>query len=79
MHGHVDCGIIVVTTTAPGISRSYSTRCPAAADGLRTRCVVVDNNSSDETMSIVRSRTDVIAVEAGRNLGYAGAINLGRA
>jgi N-acetylglucosaminyl-diphospho-decaprenol L-rhamnosyltransferase len=38
----------------------------------------VDNNSSDETMSIVGSRNDVMAVQAGRNLGYSGAINLAR-
>ena len=75
---HVDCGIIVVTyNNARHIERLLSS-VPAAVGTLRTRCVVVDNNSSDETMSILRSRNDVVAVEAGRNLGYAGAINLAR-
>jgi GT2 family glycosyltransferase len=51
---------------------------PAAAEGLRIHCIVVDNDSSDETMSILRSRSDITIIEAGQNLGYAGAINLGR-
>src|SRR5690349_13274171 len=51
---------------------------PAAAEGLRIHSIVVDNGSSDETMSILRSRSDITIVEAGQNLGYSGAINLGR-
>ena len=74
----VDCGVIVVTyNSARHIERLFDSL-PAAAEGLRTRCVVVDNSSSDETMPILRSQDEVIAVEAGGNLGYAGAINLAR-
>ena len=74
--GHVDCGIIVVTyNSAQHIGNLLDSLSPATG-GLRTRCVVVDNSSSDETMSIVRSRNEVTAIEAGGNLGYAGAINL---
>lgn len=79
MPENVECGVVVVTyNSAQHIERLLDSL-PDAAFGLKTRCVVVDNNSSDETMPIVRSRDDVVAIEAGRNLGYAGAINLGRA
>lgn len=75
---HVDCTLIIVSyNSARHIARLFDSL-PAAAAGLRTRCVVVDNNSQDETMDIVRARTGVVAVETGQNLGYAGAINVGR-
>jgi N-acetylglucosaminyl-diphospho-decaprenol L-rhamnosyltransferase len=78
MPGHVDCGVIIVTyNSAPHIGRLLDSL-PAATQGLRTRCLVVDNDSSDETLAIVRSRDDAEAFEAGGNLGYAGAINLAR-
>jgi N-acetylglucosaminyl-diphospho-decaprenol L-rhamnosyltransferase len=74
----VDCGIIVVSYNSAGHIGELLDSLPAGTNGLRTRCVVVDNDSQDETMAIVRSRTDVTVVEAGGNLGYAGAINVGR-
>jgi len=74
----VDCGIIVVTYNSAGHIGKLLEGLPAATPGLRIRCLVVDNNSHDETVSILRSRDDVTVVEAGANLGYAGAINMGR-
>jgi GT2 family glycosyltransferase len=76
--GHVDCGIIVVSYNSERHIARLLDSLAAAVDGLKSRCIVLDNSSSDKTMSIVRSRNDVISVEAGRNLGYAGAINLAR-
>jgi N-acetylglucosaminyl-diphospho-decaprenol L-rhamnosyltransferase len=75
----VDCGIIVVTYNNARHIAKLLASLPGACGGLKTRCVIVDNNSSDETMAILRSRKDVVAVQADRNLGYAGAINLARA
>ena len=76
---HVDCAVIIVSyNSARHIGRLLDSL-PAATSGLRTRCLVVDNGSQDETMSVVRSRDGVVAIETGRNLGYAGAINVGRA
>jgi N-acetylglucosaminyl-diphospho-decaprenol L-rhamnosyltransferase len=76
---NVDCAVIIVCyNSARHIGRLLDSL-PAAAPGLRTRCLVVDNGSQDETMSIVRSRRDVVAIETGQNLGYAGAINVARA
>lgn len=76
---HVDCAVIIVSyNSARHIGRLLDSL-PAATSGLRIRCLVVDNGSQDETMSVVRSRDGVVAIETGRNLGYAGAINVGRA
>ena len=41
------------------------------------RLIVVDNQSSDDTVNVVRAHDDVILVESGGNLGYAGGINAG--
>ena len=51
---------------------------PAAAGGLRTRCLLVDNESDDDTVAIARTHPTVTVIEAGVNLGYSGAINVGR-
>lgn len=79
MTGEVDCGIIVVCYNSARHIEKLLDSLPAATEGLRTRCVVVDNGSQDGTMAIVRSRADVLAVDARGNIGYAGAINLARA
>jgi len=76
---YVDCAVIIISyNSARHIARLLDSL-PSATSGLRTRCLVVDNGSQDDTVSIVRSRDDVAAIEAGQNLGYAGAINVGRA
>lgn len=75
---HVDCAIIIVTYNSSKYIASLLDSLPPATNGLRIRCIVVDNNSQDETMSIVSARDDAMAIQATRNLGYAGAINLGR-
>jgi N-acetylglucosaminyl-diphospho-decaprenol L-rhamnosyltransferase len=74
----VDCGIVIVTyNSARHVGRLLDS-IPAAAGGLTARCLVVDNASHDDTVAIVRARGDAEVIEAGRNLGYAGAINIGR-
>jgi GT2 family glycosyltransferase len=74
----VECGIIVVSYNSAGHIEALLDSLPAAAGDITTRCVVVDNNSSDDTTSILSKRDDVHTLPAGQNLGYAGAINLGR-
>lgn len=76
---HVDCALVVVTYNSARHIERLLDSVPASTEGLRTRCIVVDNASSDETVEIVRARPEVVIVEAGGNLGYAGAFNLGRA
>ncbi|CAN7489606.1 WecB/TagA/CpsF family glycosyltransferase [Terrabacter sp. LjRoot27] len=48
---------------------------PGAASGLDVTTVVVDNGSTDGTARLA-CRPDVTLISAGRNLGYAGGINL---
>lgn len=75
----VDCAIILVAYNSARHIERVLDSLPAAADGLTFRCVVVDNASRDETVAVLTSRDDVAVIQAGANLGYAGAINLGRA
>jgi N-acetylglucosaminyl-diphospho-decaprenol L-rhamnosyltransferase len=46
-------------------------------DAIR-RILVVDNASSDDTVSLARAMVGVTVVETGANLGYSGAINVAR-
>ncbi|NQX28597.1 WecB/TagA/CpsF family glycosyltransferase [Microbacteriaceae bacterium VKM Ac-2854] len=48
------------------------------AASVRLRVIVVDNDSSDGTLTVVRRHEDVIAVASGGNRGYAGGINVAR-
>lgn len=75
----VDCTIIIVAYNSARRIGALLDSLPAAAGKLNTRPIVVDNGSSDATVATVRARGDVSIIEAGENLGYAGAINLGRA
>lgn len=75
---HVDCGIIVVSYNSARHIEGLLDSLIAATAALKTRCIVVDNGSSDQTMSIVQARDDAMLVSADSNLGYAGAINLAR-
>ena len=47
----------------------------AEAAGRRIRVVVADNASSDGSVNIARAQGDVVVVETGGNLGYAGGVN----
>jgi GT2 family glycosyltransferase len=42
------------------------------------RTVVVDNGSADNTVQLMRNRSDVLCVDVGANVGYAEGINIGR-
>jgi GT2 family glycosyltransferase len=74
----VDCAVIIVTYNSAARIGQLLDSLPAAAGRLRLQCLVVDNGSQDGTVAIVRSRPEVVLVQTGRNLGYAGAINVGR-
>jgi GT2 family glycosyltransferase len=74
----VDCAIVIVTYNSSRYINDLLRSIPSAASGLTTRTIVVDNASDDGTSELVRSWPDVILVEAGANVGYSAAINLGR-
>jgi len=74
-----DCVAVIVTyNSAARIERMIGSL-RAAARGLRLRCIVVDNASSDGTVAVARHCHDVTVIASPRNLGYSGAINLARA
>lgn len=73
--GPVDvCAIIVTHNSAGDILRIIASLRQEAAHTL-IRVVVVDNDSTDNTLGILDSEEDVLALPAGGNLGYAGGIN----
>ena len=74
----VDCAVVIVAYNSVRRIGALLDSLPAAAGDLSFRCFVVDNDSTDETVAMLRSRGDVSIIEPGENLGYAGAINLGR-
>lgn len=76
---HVDCAVIIVTYNNADDIAPLLASLPAASEGLRVRTVVVDNASSDRTVEVARDAGGATCVRAGANLGYAGAINIGRA
>lgn len=76
--GRVDCAVVVVTYNSVQDIAGLLQSLPAAADGLTMRIIVVDNGSADATVSTVHGWPDVICIETGSNLGYAGGINVGR-
>lgn len=77
--GRVDCAALVVTYNSAHDIGSLLDSLRRSDDALALRVVVIDNGSSDGTVEIVEQQPDVVLVRAGGNLGYAGAINLGRA
>jgi GT2 family glycosyltransferase len=74
----VDCAIVIVTYNSADEVGGLLDSLPRAADGLRLRVIVVDNDSSDDTADVVAARPWATFVRSGGNLGYAGGINVGR-
>lgn len=68
---------IVTFNNAGHISRLVDS-IRAADPGLDPRILVIDNASSDDTVAVARTLTDVTVIESGANRGYSGAINIAR-
>jgi GT2 family glycosyltransferase len=75
---YVDCVIIIVAYNSARDITALLDSVLAAATGLTRRIIVVDNGSADDTVERARAHPEVICVETGANLGYAGGINVGR-
>jgi GT2 family glycosyltransferase len=74
----VDCAVVVVTYNSARYIAGLLASLPGAAAGLALRTIVVDNGSTDATVELARGYPEVICIETGANLGYAGGINVGR-
>jgi GT2 family glycosyltransferase len=74
---HAEVATLVVTyNSARDVPRLIDDLRLAACDHP-IRLIVVDNQSSDDTVKVVRAHDDIMLVESGGNLGYAGGINAG--
>ena len=74
---HADVAVVVVTYNS-------ASDIPLLIDDLRVaahyrpiRLIVVDNQSSDGTVELIRAHNDIMLVESGGNLGYGGGMNAG--
>ena len=72
----VDLAVIIVTYDSAHVVGSLLDSLPGALDGLIADVVVVDNGSTDQTVAILRERSDCRVVQSA-NIGYAGGINRG--
>jgi exopolysaccharide biosynthesis WecB/TagA/CpsF family protein len=74
--GHAEITAVVVTYNSSRHINTVINSVRLQARQTPIRLVVVDNESSDDTVELVRAHEDVILVESGANLGYAGGINV---
>jgi GT2 family glycosyltransferase len=74
---HADVAAVVVTYNSASDIALLIDDLHVAAGDRPIRLIVVDNQSSDDTVKIVRAHDDIVLVESGGNLGYAGGINAG--
>lgn len=73
--------VVVVTWNSARVLPGLLSSIPDAVVGLDApfEVVVVDNDSSDETVQLVTSRPEIRLVGSGCNAGYAAGVNLGLA
>ncbi|MFJ2508620.1 WecB/TagA/CpsF family glycosyltransferase [Arthrobacter citreus] len=73
--GYADVCVLAVTHNNADDIPELLASLRAETDDLAIRVVVADNSSEDSTVSAVSAHSDVLLVETGGNLGYAGGIN----
>jgi exopolysaccharide biosynthesis WecB/TagA/CpsF family protein len=74
---HADVAVVVVTYNSASDISLLIDDLRIAAHDRPIRLIVVDNRSSDGTTDVIRAHEDIVLVESGGNLGYAGGINAG--
>lgn len=74
---HADVTAVVVTYNSASDIALLIDDLRVAAGDHPIRLIVVDNQSTDDTVEIVRAHDDIVLIESGGNLGYAGGINAG--
>ncbi|QHC58453.1 WecB/TagA/CpsF family glycosyltransferase [Rathayibacter sp. VKM Ac-2760] len=70
--------LVVSYRSAATLDRLLASLRGEAATGVRLRVVVVDNASDDGSLALAAAHSDVVAVDAGGNVGYAAAVNIAR-
>lgn len=76
---HADVAALVVSyRSASTLERLLESLREEARCGLRLRVVVVDNASDDGSLQAAAAHPDVVALDAGGNVGYAAALNIAR-
>lgn len=76
--GHADCTVLTVTYRNAATVDAMVAGLRACAADVALRVVVVDNRSDDATLELLRRHDDLVLVDSGGNLGYAGGLNVGR-
>jgi exopolysaccharide biosynthesis WecB/TagA/CpsF family protein len=74
---HADVAAVVVTYNSASDIPLLIDDLRVAARDRPIRLIVVDNQSSDDTVNVVRAHDDIMLVESGGNLGYGGGMNAG--
>lgn len=72
---HADVAAVIVTYNSASDVPLLIDDLRLAAQQRPIRLIVVDNQSSDETVKVVRAHDDIVLIEADNNLGYSGGIN----
>lgn len=72
----IDCALLVISYRSGDDLAALLSSVPDALEGLSWRAVVVNNDPSDLLHPVTSAHPQVLLVEAGSNLGYAGGINL---
>lgn len=74
---NADVAVVVVTYNSAADIDPLIDDLRIAAASCRIRVIVVDNQSSDNSAELIRAHPDVMLIEPGWNLSYAGGINVG--
>jgi len=77
--GHADVAAIIVTYNNAAHVRHLLSSLRAECADVSVRVIVADNGSTDATPSLLAAEDDLITVDTGGNLGYAGGVNAARA
>lgn len=71
-----DVAVVIVTYNSAADIGSLLASLRVSAATVRMRVIVVDNDSTDDTLGVLSDHRDVTTVSAGGNRGYAGGINV---
>ncbi|WP_158253821.1 glycosyltransferase family 2 protein [Cryobacterium sp. N22] len=75
-HQPADVAVVIVTYNSAADIGSLLASLRVSATAVGMRVIVVDNDSTDDTLGVLSAHGDVTVVSAGGNRGYAGGINV---